>query len=108
MDDAETAKKLTGRFLQYSRENAKWLERIYAFVPRVGLDRIKAVVVEDSEGIAERLDAAVQEHADSYVDPWTQQAAEPMTPGQFRTSLPLEVLPRVASDRAEQLLGGAW
>ena len=89
-------------------ENAKWLERTYAFVPRVGLDRIKAVVVEDSDGIAERLDAAVQEHADSHVDPWTQQAAEPMTPGQFRTSLPLEVLPTVPADRAEQLLGGAW
>ena len=86
MDDAETAKRLTARFLRYYRENGKWLERTYAFVPRVGLDRIKAVVVEDSEGIAERLDAAVQEHADSYVDPWRDQGADPMTPGRFRTS----------------------
>ena len=108
VDDAETAKKLTGRFLQYYRENAKWLERTYAFVPRVGLDHIKAVVVEDSEGIAERLDAAVQEHVDSHVDPWSQQGGDPVTPGQFRTSLPLEVLPTVSADRAEQLLGGAW
>jgi nitrite reductase (NADH) large subunit len=46
VDDAETAEKLTSRFLQYYRENGKWLERTYAFVPRVGLDRIKAVVVE--------------------------------------------------------------
>ena len=76
VDDAETAKLLTGRFLQYYRENANWLERTYAFVPRVGLEHIRAVVVEDSEGIAERLDAAVQEHADRYVDPWTQ-GAEP-------------------------------
>ena len=65
VDDAETAKLLTGRFLQYYRENAKWLERTYAFVPRVGLEHIRAVVVDDSEGIAERLDAAVQEHADA-------------------------------------------
>jgi nitrite reductase [NAD(P)H] large subunit len=108
VDDAETAKKLTARFLQYYRENGKWLERTYAFVPRIGLDRIKAVVVEDSEGIAERLDAAVQEHVDSYVDPWSDQGVDPMTPGQFRTSLPLEVLPTVPADRAEQLLGGAW
>jgi hypothetical protein len=57
---------------------------------------------------AERLDAAVQEHVDSYVDPWSDQGADPMTPGQFRTSLPLEVLPTVPSDRAQQLLGGAW
>jgi nitrite reductase (NADH) large subunit len=108
VDDAETAKKLTERFLQYYRENGKWLERTYAFVPRIGLDRIKAVMVEDSEGIAERLDAAVQEHVDGYVDPWSNQGADPMTPGQFRTSLPLEVLPAVPADRAEQLLGGAW
>ena len=65
------------------------------------------MVVEDSEGMAERLDAAVQEHADRYVDPWNQ-GENPVTPGQFRTSLPLEVLPRVPADRAEQLLGGAW
>ena len=63
-------------------------------MPRVGLDHIRAVVVDDSEGIAERLDAAVQEHVDTYVDPWPQ-GAEPATPGQFRTSLPLEVLPQV-------------
>ncbi len=107
VEDAEEAKLLTGRFLQYYRENAKWLERTYAFVPRVGLDLIRAVVVDDSEGIAERLDAEVQKHADNHVDPWTQ-GAEPVTPGQFRTSLPLEVLPRVPAGRAEQLLGGAW
>ena len=33
---AETVTLLTGRFLQYYRENANWLERTYAFVPRVG------------------------------------------------------------------------
>ena len=77
-------------------------------MPRVGLDHIKAVVVEDSEGSAERLDAAVQEHVDSYVDPWSHQGGDPVTPGQFRTSLPLEVLPTVSADRAGQLLGGAW
>ena len=31
-----------------------------------------------------------------------------MTPGQFRTALPLEVLPHVPADRAAELLGGAW
>jgi nitrite reductase (NADH) large subunit len=108
VNDAETAKKLTARFLQYYRENAKWLERTYAFVPRIGLERIRAVVVEDADGIADRLDAAVQEHVDSYTDPWAAQGAEPVTPGQFQTSLPLEVLPRVPADRAEQLLGGTW
>jgi nitrite reductase (NADH) large subunit len=107
VDDAETAKVIAARFLQYYRENAKWLERTYAFVPRVGLDHVRAVVVDDAEGIAERLDAAVRTHAENYVDPWTQ-GTDPITPGQFRTSLPLEPLPRVPADRAERLLGGAW
>jgi nitrite reductase (NADH) large subunit len=107
VDDAETAKIITGRFLQYYRENAKWLERTYAFVPRVGLELIRAVVVEDSEGIAERLDAEVAKHAETYRDPW-QDGKNPASPGQFRTSLPLEVLPRVPQDRAESLLGGPW
>ena len=105
VDTAEEAQLLTGRFLQYYRESANWLERTYAWVPRVGIEHIRAVVVEDAEGIAERLDAAVQQHADTYVDPWTQ-GREPLTPGQFRTSLPLEVLPRVPAGRAEELLGG--
>ncbi len=84
---------LTGRFLQYYRENANWLERTYAWVPRFSIDRIRAVVVEDSEGIAERLDAEMQKAVDAYRDPW-KDGAEPATAGQFRTSLPLTVLPQ--------------
>jgi nitrite reductase (NADH) large subunit len=85
---------LTGRFLQYYRENANWLERTYAFVPRVGIDRIRAVVVDDSEGSAERLDAAVAEAVEAYRDPWLE-GAEPATAGQFRPALPLVELPLV-------------
>lgn len=107
VDTAEEAKLLTGRFLQYYRESANWLERTYAWVPRVGIEEIRAVVVEDRDGIAERLDAAVQKHADTHVDPW-QQGRDPMTPGQFRTALPLEVLPHVPAGRANELLGGSW
>lgn len=85
---------LTGRFLQYYRENGNWLERTYAFVPRVGIDRIRAVVIDDADGIAADLDAAVQASVAAYADPWKERQ-EPVTPGQFRTSLPLTVLPQV-------------
>jgi nitrite reductase (NADH) large subunit len=67
---------LTGRFLQYYRENANWLERTYSFVPRVGLEKIRAVVVDDSEGIAARLDAAMQASVDAYRDPWQERLDE--------------------------------
>ncbi|MDT4993783.1 MAG: nitrite reductase large subunit [Actinoplanes sp.] len=82
---------LTGRFLQYYRENANWLERTYAFVPRVGIERLRAVLLDDSDGIAADLDAAMAAAVAAYRDPW-QERREPATPGQFRTSVPLTVL----------------
>jgi nitrite reductase (NADH) large subunit len=80
--------KIAGRFLQYYRENARYLERTYGFVPRLGIDKIRAVVVDDSEGIAERLDSALQRSVDSYRDPW-QEANAPATANQFASLLPI-------------------
>jgi nitrite reductase (NADH) large subunit len=94
VEDPEMVKTLTGRFMQYYRENANWLERTYAFVPRVGVDVLRKVIVQDSLGIAERLDAAMAESVAGYRDPW-QEGHAAATVGQFRTALPLEVLPRV-------------
>ncbi|WP_311215354.1 MULTISPECIES: nitrite reductase large subunit NirB [unclassified Arthrobacter] len=94
VDTPEEVTLLTGRFMQYYRENANWLERTYAFVPRVGIEHIRSVILDDSEGIAARLDASMQASVDSYVDPWSERD-DPLTPGQFRTSLPLTVLPQV-------------
>jgi len=86
---------LTGRFLQYYRENANWLERTYDFVPRVGLDRLRHVLLEDGEGIVADLDAGIQRSIDAYTDPWGQDGKQPATPGQFRPSLPLIAPPTV-------------
>ena len=94
VDTPEEVITLTGRFLQYYRENAKWLERTYAWVPRYGIDRIRAVVVDDTEGVAAQLDASMQRSVDAYRDPWLD-GAEPASPGQFRPSLPLIPLPQV-------------
>ncbi|WP_193047397.1 nitrite reductase large subunit NirB [Mycolicibacterium baixiangningiae] len=94
VDSPDEVMTLTGRFLQYYRENANWLERTYAWVPRLGIEKIRAVVVDDSEGIAEQLDANMQKSVDAYRDPW-RDGQEPATEGQFRTSLPLLPLPQV-------------
>jgi len=80
--------RIAGRFIQYYRESAKYLERTYGFVARVGVDKIREVVVDDSEGIAERLDQAMQRSVDAYKDPW-QEARAPATPNQFRATLPV-------------------
>jgi len=90
----EEVMTLTGRFMQYYRRNAKWLERTYAFVPRMGIEHLRAVIVDDIDGSAADLDAGITASVAAYRDPW-QERAEPRTSGQFRTALPLQVLPRV-------------
>jgi len=77
---------LIGRFMQYYRERAKYLERTYSFVERIGMDTIRAAVVDDSEGIAGQLDAAMQASVDAYVDPWSE-AANPATATQFNSAI---------------------
>jgi len=88
VDTHEAVLKLSGRFLQYYRENGRYLERTYAFVPRIGIDKIRAVVVDDSEGIADRLDQAMQRSVDAYRDPWLE-AVTPATANQFGSLLPI-------------------
>ncbi|MBT0770661.1 nitrite reductase large subunit NirB [Kineosporia sp. J2-2] len=105
VDSPEEVLRISGRFLQYYRENAKWLERTYAFVPRIGLDHIRDVVVHDSEGIAADLDARMQETVEGYRDPW-KEGREPAVPGQFRPSLPLISLPQVPVRDGSTALGG--
>jgi nitrite reductase (NADH) large subunit len=72
VDTHEDVLKYMGRFIQYYRENARYLERTHAFAQRLGIARIRAVVVEDSEGIAERLDREIAESKAAYKDPWKQ------------------------------------
>lgn len=94
VDSPEEVMTLTGRFLQYYRENANWLERTYAFVPRIGIERLRDIVVDDADGLAEQLDANMAKSVAAYRDPWLD-GREPATEGQFRTSLPLLPLPQV-------------
>ncbi|WP_369070137.1 nitrite reductase large subunit NirB [Kineococcus terrestris] len=83
---------LTGRFIQFYREWGNWLERTYEFVPRLGIERLRAVLVDDSDGMLAGLDERLQATVDAYRDPWLE-GREPVTPGQFRTALPLVDLP---------------
>ena len=82
VDGEDEVMRITARFMQYYRENAKWKERTYTFVERVGIERLRAVVVEDSDGIVDALDAAMQRSVDAAYDPW-QEAVHPRTANQF-------------------------
>jgi nitrite reductase (NADH) large subunit len=91
VDSHEAVMQMTGRFIQYYRENARYLERTYGFVERIGIEKIRRIVVDDADGIAARLDAAMEESVAAYRDPW-EEAAAPATANQFRTMLPMAAL----------------
>ena len=84
----EDVLKYSARFLEYYRENAKYLERTYGFVERVGIDKIRAIVVHDAEGIAADLDAAIRASIDAYRDPWKQAYSAPPST-EFASLLPV-------------------
>lgn len=95
VDDAQTVITLTGRFLQYYRESANWLERTYKWVPRVGIEHLREVLVDNPDvDFLAGLDARMQKSVDAYRDPW-QDGREPASVGQFQSSLPLLPLPQV-------------
>ena len=79
---------MMGRFMQYYRENARYLERTYDFVERIGIAPLRQILVDDSEGICARLDGEMQQAVDAYQDPWLE-ASEPVHPNQF-VSAPAE------------------
>jgi nitrite reductase (NADH) large subunit len=67
-------------FMQYYRENGQFKERIYDFVPRLGLDQIKRVIFDREEGAAlrERFRIAKAAAGDSW-----RERDEPYHPKQF-------------------------
>lgn len=86
VDSHEEVLTLTGRFMQYYRERARYQERTYDFVERIGIERLRAILVQDAEGIAAALDAAMQDAVEAYVDPWSE-ADHPVNSTQFADSL---------------------
>ena len=78
----EEAIAVVGRFFVYYRDNAKWVERTYDFVPRFSIEHLRDVLVNDSLGIVAELDAEVVRTCDAYVDPWLERD-KPAYAGQF-------------------------
>lgn len=90
----EETVKVVGRFMQYYREHAKYLERTYGFVERIGIEVLKSILVQDSLGICAQLDAKIQEAVDAYRDPWTE-AEVPAYQRQFAGPRLIETLQKV-------------
>ena len=91
LDSHEDVLRYTSRFLEYYRQHAKYLERTYGFVERIGIDLLKGILVEDSLGICAHLEEKMQEAVDAYKDPW-REAEDPVYPFQFEGPQLIEVL----------------
>jgi nitrite reductase (NADH) large subunit len=78
----EEALRVIGRFLIYYRDNAKWLERTYDFVPRVGMEKLKKVLLDDESGLCDYFDREVEATMAAYADPWMERE-KPVYAGQF-------------------------
>ena len=84
VDTHDEVLQVMGRFMQYYREHARYLERTYDFVERIGIAHLRRLLVDDSDSLCAALDAAVQVAVDAFVDPWEEGTA-PVHPLQFRT-----------------------
>ena len=77
--DTDTLLRTIDRFLMFYIRTADRLQRTAAWVESLagGLDYLRAVIVDDSLGIGEDLDAAMAKHVDSYSDEWADVLADP-------------------------------
>jgi nitrite reductase (NADH) large subunit len=89
VDSEDEVLKMTARFTQWYRENAKWKERTHNFIERVGIERARAVLVDDSDGIAAALDTAIDASCAAVKDPWKERAA-PKTENQFASLITVD------------------
>lgn len=97
VDTHEEVLTYMGRFMQYYRENAKYLERTYGFLERLGIEFLREVLVDDREGICARLDAEINAAVAAYQDPWAVDAEQPVHEAQFAPVTPVMVLAEVSA-----------
>ncbi len=100
--DEDTAIKYIDRFLMYYIRTADKLQRTSVWVDKIegGIEHVRKVVVEDSLGLAEQLEADIQKLIDGYVCEWKDAVQTPEKrekfrhfAGQDKASRPVEMVP---------------
>ncbi|MGF6274107.1 nitrite reductase (NADH) large subunit [Massilia sp. UYP11] len=82
----EEVVRLTDRFLMFYVRTAERLQRTSTWRENLegGLDYLKAVVVDDSLGIAQELEAQMQHVVDTYACEWKEAVTDPEVRRRFR------------------------
>ncbi|MFD5463762.1 nitrite reductase large subunit NirB [Kitasatospora sp. NPDC127059] len=77
--DRDTLIRTIDRYLMFYIRTADRLERTSVWLERLegGLDHLRAVVLDDSLGIAAELDELMERHIDGYRDEWAETLADP-------------------------------
>lgn len=85
--DDETLIKYIDRYFMYYIRTADRLQRTARWQEELdgGIKHVEDVVVNDSLGIAEELEAAMAKHVDTYVDEWADTLKDPERLRRFRS-----------------------
>ncbi|MDF9714915.1 nitrite reductase large subunit NirB [Nocardioides sp. ChNu-99] len=77
--DTPTLLRYLDRFLMYYIRTADRLQRTAAWVESLdgGLERVRAVVVDDALGLGSELEAAMERHVETYADEWRATLEDP-------------------------------
>ncbi|WP_099184494.1 nitrite reductase large subunit NirB [Mycobacterium kansasii] len=75
--DTETLVRYIDRFLMYYIRTADRLQRTAPWVESLGLDHVREVVCEDSLGLAEEFEAAMERHVANYKCEWKGVLEDP-------------------------------
>ncbi|AKU15527.1 nitrite reductase large subunit NirB [Luteipulveratus mongoliensis] len=83
--DSETLIRSIDRFFMYYIRTADRLQRTAPWLEEIegGIEHVRAVVLEDSLGIADDLDRAMAEHVGAYRDEWAEVLADPAKLAKF-------------------------
>ena len=76
------AMRVMSTFLQYYREHGEYLERTYGFIERVGLETIKAAVLDEESGVPAQLRERMRLAKAAVTDPWLERR-KPVHRNQF-------------------------
>ncbi|WP_022886472.1 nitrite reductase large subunit NirB [Glaciibacter superstes] len=85
--DEDTLIRYIDRYLMYYIRTADRLQRTARWIEELdgGLDHVYEVVVDDSLGLADELEAAMARHVDNYEDEWAATLADPERLRRFRS-----------------------
>jgi len=75
VETEEEVLEYTAAVLQAYREQAVYLDRIYKWVEKVGLDRIRAMIMDDHEGRRSLYERFLISQRAVRKDPWAERAA---------------------------------